>query len=35
LPSKHFLLYGAQHKQNQTDGGELCESARDYSETAS
>jgi hypothetical protein len=32
VPSKYFLLYGAEHKQNQTDGGELCENARNYSE---
>jgi hypothetical protein len=35
VPSKYFLLYGANHNQNQTDGGELCENARNYSEAAS
>src|ERR1700739_231534 len=35
VPGKYFLLYGAEHNQNQSDGGELCENARNYSETAS
>src|SRR5450755_3846763 len=34
VPSKYFLLYDAEHNQNQADGGELCENARNYSEAA-
>ena len=34
-PSKYFLLHRAEHDQNQTNGGELCENARNYSEAAS